>query len=102
MYIHFQYRFLYSDRKFFLLNNNICFYQYKYYLSSSLPKEDTTNEFIYVISEDSNPTEELYSDFINNLKIPLYDFINKNYKNYLSKCRDGQKVIIKPIRYIKN
>lgn len=78
------------------------FYQYKYYLSSSLPKEDTTNEFIYVISEDSNPTEELYSDFINNLKIPLYDFINKNYKNYLSKCRDGQKVIIKPIRYIKN
>ena len=40
--------------------------------------------------------ESLKNEIYNN---PKY---LKNYKNYLSKCRDGQKVIIKPIRYIKN
>lgn len=80
----------------------LSFYEYKYYLSSTLPKEDKSNGYTYVISEDLGSTDELYSDFINNLKIPIYDFINENYKNHLIKCRDGQKVIIKPIKYIIN
>jgi len=78
------------------------FYEYKYYLSSTLPKEDKSNEYTYVISEDLGLIDELYSDFINNLKIPIYNFIDKNYKNYLTKCRDGQNVIIKPIKYVTN
>ncbi len=78
------------------------FYQYKYYLSSTLPRDDNSNAYTYVISEDLGSIDELYSDFINNLKIPVYDFIDTNYKKYLTKCRDGQDVIIKPIKYVTN
>lgn len=78
------------------------FYEYKYYLSSTLPRDDKSNEYTYVISEGLGSTDELYSDFINNLKVPIYDFIDKKFNNYLTKCPDGKNVIIKPIKYVTN